>query len=359
MNNTDKKTVNPRLHKGSSGTYEIRWSDGKRSRRKSTGTDQPKEAYEAFSKFITSGAEAERKAKNPTFGDLLNDYLKQHVERNLASAPSYSRQVDCLNTLSACFADLPVSLLSPALIAEYQVMRSLGRYGKRKATASTVRRELGVLIAALNHAKRNRTIAEVPYIRLPQESKPRDLWLTQEELEQFLQAAVHIGGRVRTFIEVAAFTASRKDAVMRLLWRNVNIADGVINFQDIDLPITKKRRVPVPMSRRLRAYLSELYDRKGHPKDDELLLGTSSSIRRDFDRVCAHAHKVTGNPKFLEVTPHVLRHTWATLAAKNRVPVFEIAGVLGDNVQTVTRVYAKHHPDHLRGAVGFMDGAPA
>ena len=53
------------------------------------------------------------------------------------------------------------------------------------------------------------------------------------------------------------------------------------------------------------------------------------------------------------VTRHTLRHTWATWAAQHRVSMWDIAGVLGDTVETVTRNYAHHSPDDLRAAVNF------
>jgi len=69
--------------------------------------------------------------------------------------------------------------------------------------------------------------------------------------------------------------------------------------------------------------------------------------------VKAEAYQATQNEKFMQVTPHTLRHTWATLAARAGVPLFQVAGVLGDTLPTVMRVYAHHCPDHLRGAVNF------
>jgi integrase len=59
-----------------------------------------------------------------------------------------------------------------------------------------------------------------------------------------------------------------------------------------------------------------------------------------------------------KATPHTLRHTWATLAAQAGVPLWEIAGVLGDTLATVMKTYAHHCPDHLRGAVNFRRPEP-
>jgi integrase len=50
------------------------------------------------------------------------------------------------------------------------------------------------------------------------------------------------------------------------------------------------------------------------------------------------------------VTPHTLRHTAATWMAQEGVPVWDIAGLLGNTVQMVEEVYGHHSPDHLRRA---------
>jgi hypothetical protein len=36
--------------------------------------------------------------------------------------------------------------------------------------------------------------------------------------------------------------------------------------------------------------------------------------------------------------------------AQSGVPLWEIAGMLGNSVRMVEQVYAKHHPDYLAGA---------
>jgi integrase len=56
------------------------------------------------------------------------------------------------------------------------------------------------------------------------------------------------------------------------------------------------------------------------------------------------------------VTPHVLRHTAATHMARAGVPLWKIAGILGNSIAMVEKVYAKHCPDGLRDAVNLISG---
>lgn len=55
------------------------------------------------------------------------------------------------------------------------------------------------------------------------------------------------------------------------------------------------------------------------------------------------------------ITPHVLRHTGATLMVQNGVSMWEIAGIMGDKLETVEKHYLKHHPDYLKDATSALD----
>jgi integrase len=57
------------------------------------------------------------------------------------------------------------------------------------------------------------------------------------------------------------------------------------------------------------------------------------------------------NSSFPNVTPHVMRHTWATLAARRGVSMWRIAGVMSDSIKTVEKNYLHHAPEHLQSAV--------
>lgn len=62
------------------------------------------------------------------------------------------------------------------------------------------------------------------------------------------------------------------------------------------------------------------------------------------------------------ISPHVLRHTAATHMARNGVPLWKIAKILGNTLAMVERVYAKWCPDDAAGTVdlisrGLLDAA--
>ena len=57
----------------------------------------------------------------------------------------------------------------------------------------------------------------------------------------------------------------------------------------------------------------------------------------------------------LYVTPHSLRHTAATWLMQRGASKWDAAGFLGMSMDTLERVYAKHHPDHQASAVEALD----
>jgi integrase len=57
------------------------------------------------------------------------------------------------------------------------------------------------------------------------------------------------------------------------------------------------------------------------------------------------------------VTPHILRHTAATWLAMAGIPMEEIGRLLGHrDFRTTWRIYAKHAPEYLRGAIDALSG---
>jgi integrase len=341
------KTNNgPRLAANDAGIWEIRWTEGRRSHRLSTKHADRSTAEQAFAKWIIERNAP--KARHVTVKQALDAYLTEHVEQVVVDK---QRQEDCARCLTAELGDKTPSELTPDVMMTYRRRREQGKVNGHPVGSGTLRRELNCLVAAFNHAIRHRRMAqsEMPHIDLPSPPPPKDIWLDETEAEQLWQAAERLGGRGFLFTALALETASRKKAIEQLRWDQVDLTAGVIHFQNDGGQRTNKRRVAVPISERLAGVLSSAKA----AASTEWVLVSPYSIQHAFDRVKANAYMATQNEKFMQISPHALRHTWATLASRAGVPLFQVAGVLGDSLPTVMRVYAHHSPEHLRGAVNF------
>jgi len=334
-----------RLTLNERGVYEIRWSENRRSQRLSTRTDDLQAAQRFLAGWLMERERARTETTVVTVGYVLRLYLDDHVEDG--TVVDKRRQRVCFNNLMTFFADIPCRDIDMDHTKEYAELRR----DKRPIENGTLRRELNMLKAAMHHAvkRKKMTLADMSYIHLPPDGEPKQLWFTEAERDQILAAADKAGGRLQMFVYLGLCTASRRAAIERLTWDKVDLQAKLIRYDLLPGPKTAKRRVPVPISDRLLKVLLAAKIRSRSP----YVVDNGNDMFSTFQSFCERMYKATGNEKFLEATPHTMRHTWATLAARAGVSMYEIAGVLGDTVTTVEKNYLKHSPEHLRSAVNF------
>jgi integrase len=339
------------------GIYEIRWSEKGRSRRRSTGTSDFQFAQKVLANFLLhGGVEA---ARGEAVGPLMvrdvmgdeevpgEDYWHEHVVPNVIDKASARY---AYVKLLKHFGHLAVKDILPKHVRDYVTARKAGTIG-RPSVNHTISRELSVLNAAIHHAVKEKRLdkADQPFIALPGTSPPRDRWLSEDEADALLDAALdevdprqptgHLP-RVFLFVALALNTASRKGALLEMTWEQIDLENGMIYLNPAGREQTNKHRPKVPISDELRPIL----ETAEFERTTDRVFGDYLSVRTAF----RNAVKRAGLEK---VTPHVLRHTWATWAALGGKSMYDIAAVLGDSVQTVIRTYAHHSPEHLRGAV--------
>lgn len=334
--------------RGENGYFYIHWCEGSRDKKRSTGTRDREEAEQILAGFIQERAKQEASGDVMTVGRILVDYYEEHVLKHCA-APG--RQELCIRNLSPLH-DIKITQLDAEYINDYCEERSV--------KDSTLRRELNTLTAAINHSVRNRRLnrADAPHIALPPDSPSKDRWLSNQEEEALLAATMYETSRAADgrfnlvqatqptrcyiFCMLALHTASRKRALEELRWCQIDMEHRLIDLNPPGRAQTAKRRPVVPISDELFEMLEQI-----NPDNDmAFVLGHSGNIRKTFTTAVERAG-------LEDVTPHTLRHTWATQAARAGVPLWEIAGVLGDDEATVRKNYLHHCPGHLRGAVNF------
>lgn len=226
-------------------------------------------------------------------------------------------------------------------------------YGMHRGVSDgTVRRELGVLRAAINHEHKCGRLTRPTFVTLPKMPEGKDRWLTRDEAAALLHAACRerrSRGHLPMFILMGLYTGQRKGAILGLRWPQVDLVHGTIDFNPPGRRKTNKRRPIIPIPRGLRWFLSKaqayggelgyVVNRNGMPIHD---------IKRAFTTACDAAG-------LSDVTPHTLRHTAGTWMAQGGVPLWQIAGFLGHSNERTTALYSHHHPDHLRQAREALD----
>jgi integrase len=355
----------PRLDKNPRGLYEIRWTEtdatGKaRSKRLSTGTASLQEAHQVFAGWLNEYNQDTGQTA-PTIGYVLDYYLENRGHK----ITDLQRQIDAANMVNQGLGDLRVDEVDDAALAKYRRLRMSGAIkGQRRRCTSdaTLRRDLNCLKAALNYALKKHliTMDQMPYIELPEGSPPAEFWLTEQEADDLLRFASEQTDdkgrltRAYRYIALGLATAARMTSILELTWHQVDLRAGLIRY---DLSPdgkqigrrTKKRKVPVPIAN----WLMPILEQAKRERVSEYVLDEPIQIRRQMDKVCAQAAETLGNSRYKKLNRHALRHTAATHMARAGVDMWQLAGILGDSLQTVQKTYLHHCPDHLRGAVNF------
>jgi len=352
---TGRPRGQPYIDVEGNGFWYVYWSDGRRSKRQSLGTKTETEAQTRFAQWILQGL-ANRDGDQPlsaeyTVEELWGVYDKRHVQVELMPAGRATVGYAWKNLLPH-FGPLRFEQVGQQAVDEY-----VDRRRADEAAPATIRREIATLLAGLRFCaskKGGKLISAVDLddIDLPPDSPPRDRWLDEAELGRLIAAAASMrrGGRLsraERFLWLAIFTTSRKQALLELTWDRVDFEANVIHLNVPGRRLTKKRRADVSIATALRPVLLRAYgERTGdlvldHGADDLWASLQYIAIRAGFSTQTVARG---ASPKATGVSPHVLRHSGATLMARKGVPLFLVAKTLGDGITTVERVYAKWAP---------------
>lgn len=323
------------LRPAANGVFYVHWSENRRSKRQSTGAREVAAASAFLDEWLRLARSRSAAPDTLTCADLWDAKYGLGSERNRFA----------WKNLEVAFGNLrPIEVTQEKQDA-YAADRTAGRIGRSCASAATIRLELSLLRATWNHGVRRRKIAttDLPVLdALPEGSPPRERWLRDEEVTRLFLAA---RGRVRLFLWLALETGARRTAILELRWEQVDWETGVIHYLPAGEAQTSKRRASVPISAALRPVLLDAYETRTTP----YVLGTPAPVSKAL-------HATAERAGLSGVTPHVLRHTAATRMARAGVPLWLIAKVLGNTVEQVEKVYAKHSPEMLVSAVEAISG---
>lgn len=359
------------------GGWYIAWTERGRSRERSTGTADREEAEIALAEFLQQRGRTggPRDPSQVFVTDILTEYATARGPKVAAS----DRLGYAIDALTGFWTGRSVGDVTPLTCAAYVEHRKVKpAQGKRKArqlSPGTARRELGVLRAAINFAHRCGRITRPIAVELPERPEPRDRWLTRKEAAALIRAARTPQARLYMplFILIGLYTGRRKEAILSLRWPQVDLEAGRIDFELSGRRRTNKRRGRVPVPKRLLPHL-----RRARKRGTEMgyVLHIDGErvedIKKGFAGACRRAGLVTwkklgeaiidGPCTCIEamptVTPHTLRHTAATWLMQAGTDLWQASGFLAMSMETLTRTYGHHHPDHMREAANNIGGRP-
>ena len=324
--------------------YYVTWTEHGRSRERSTGTADRERAEIAFAEFLQ--ARGRRTGPSDPSEMLVTDALADYARERGPKVTAPEVLGRAIEMLTRFWEGRKVVDVRPETCSLY--------YQRRERAPGTVRRELGVLQAAINHAHRNGTLTRSVAVELPKSPPPRDRWLTRQEASRLLRASRTEQARLYMplFILLGLYTGRRKEAILSLRWSQVDLEERLIDFETPGRERTKKRRGKVPIPTKLVPHL-ERARMRGTDLGYVLHINGQriGNIKKGFAAACRRAG--------LEgVSPHTLRHTAATWLMQAGVPQWQAAGFLAMSEKTLRDVYGHHHPDFLREAAAAIGKRP-
>ena len=314
--------------------------DGGKQMRTGYGANEREEAEEALRNYLNSKADAPNKSADPS-KIKLSEILLRYAEDTSPTQRDPDRTFYAIAALAKFWSDLTPDDISMAKTREYEEIRDRNPW--------TVRRELGVLQAALNHAATALGLPNLPKIKLPQKPAPRDRWLTKEEVNCLLR---HSPPHLQRFIKISLCTGRRKRAVLDLRWSRsadfgwIDLDQKVIAFKGTNQTESSKRRGSIAIPDSLLDLAVE-WRQDGNPSVIHFEEKPVKDIKSSFRRACIEAG-------LSDATPHTLKHTAVTWAFQGGMSVEDASDYFATSIDTLLGVYRQHSPQHQQRAASIM-----
>lgn len=220
-------------------------------------------------------------------------------------------------------------------ISTQDIRDFLSKIKTNNITNDTLTTYIVTLRSFFNFLVEEEIILKNPMIRIrtPKSDKKIRIALEDEELEILRNACET--NREKCLVEFLFSTACRVSEAS-----NIKVSD--INFKNKSIIINgkgDKERV-VYFSSKCKLLIEKLLDNQKY--DSEYLLTNTKLPHNNLstESLEKEIRKIAGRTNIKkQITPHILRHTWATLALKSNVPLDIIQSTLGHDRITTTQIY--------------------
>lgn len=218
-------------------------------------------------------------------------------------------------------------------LQETLLAQSNGRGGTY--SPATVNRIMVAGSKALAWAVDNEYLNRKPKFPLLEEDNEKNAWIREQDVPRFAQFVMeHQGWRYAVALMTLLVTGLRVGELLKLEPHQLEQEYNGLWFLRLKARQTKRKKprsVPIPESL-ARPLMEMLTDGEGVP------------TYRQLWRTCKTASRYLGLPE--GVTPHVLRHSAATLMTRKGVPTATVAKLLGHSSIKTTQRYDHWVPAH-------------
>jgi len=288
--------------------------------------------------------------RQQNLGSEIEKYIQGKSSGNCWSRESTVEKSRVLNVFAESLgANRALHTIKPTEIGSY-----LENKKANGCKGGTVNGYLMTIQAFFNECVANRLLIQSPVANIKafrDEHPVREKWCTEEQvldlysnaptpsLKFIIGCGFMLGLRKKEITESRPewFNLGMRVAALKMVRDDLAAKTGLDSF----IPKTRKERsIPIPDP--FAIFLSEYLTNRDYCLAPDARRGRYR-YRYDFRR--PFEEYVT--KKGLEwISPHVMRHTFATHLARKGIPITQLAGYLGDSVKTTLLHYAHHYPNH-------------
>jgi site-specific recombinase XerD len=293
----------------------------------------------------------------PYFSDAVFEFIKfLQVERNLSkrTCAAYKYDLRKLNEflIKVHSKELPVDKVSGHDIRDYLSHLQM----ERDYRSASLSRTISSIRMFFRFCLRRVYMEKSPAgdIETPRKPRKLPLYLIDSELKRLLSApetkSVQ-GARDYAILVTLGFTGVRLQELVQL-----NVHD--IDFEQSTIRVYGKgaKERLLPMNRLVADALANYVDRR--PLSEEKAVFLNRFKKRLSGRMVENIVKKYVRKAGIEkskISPHKLRHTFATLLHMKDVDLLEIQALLGHTSITSTQIYTHTNPSKLKSAVGKLE----
>lgn len=334
------KTNTTFRQKNGSWQIIVSYKDGNTWKQKSKqGFATKREAKEHEEKLIKSIKKQPRPINKDMAGITLMEFCEAYLKLKKTIALGTKRNyINAVNSLQS-LANKPMHM-----ITYLDVQTAVSGWNMKPQTQKQYLSKLLILFRAAVHPYGIIQTNFIPDIEIPKgRSQTERLTITEEQFKKLMATT---SDDIKLAIAICYYTGVRRGELLGLTWQDIDRQAVTISKQ-LDTqhfiytaPKTKNsfRTIPIPVA--LVNMLNEY--RRTKPLDIQRRLfpkpyGTYYGMKRAIKTVDSR------------LSPHCLRHSYATHLLARGMDIRTVAALLGDNVKTVINTYI-HYNDDMRAA---------
>ena len=278
-----------------------------------------------------------------TLEQWLTYWLDEVVARDRAVSTLY-----CYRNIVRCHVSPSLGSLNLRELSPLQIQTYLHRKMDEGLSPNTVRKHYVLLTTALGLAVRLEVLDRSPMDRVaaPKLREPQYTFYSPAQLQQLFAAVA--GTMLELPVKLAAYLGLRRSEICGLRWKHVDLNAGILSVQEVRTEVggqvvlkmpktrTSIRRLGISGLHDLLAVLCQARSRRPADGPDGWVVLRGDGTPPMPDQLTRDLLAVVRRCGLPHITLHGLRHSFASVANSQGIPMYDISRTLGHSSIAVT-----------------------